>query len=108
MKKAIVIGLLILTLSLSPLFSGMIRMAKADSVIGTTIVVSKGPYKDLFDPDTTAVSVRFNPLITFSRSRISPLSRSISLLLCSPCKRIWDKCLVLGLLVVKNSFLNAS
>jgi YVTN family beta-propeller protein len=29
----------------------MIRIAMADSVIGNPIVVSKGPYKDLFNPD---------------------------------------------------------
>jgi DNA-binding beta-propeller fold protein YncE len=51
MKNAILVGLLILMLSLSGFFSGMIRMAKADSVIGNPIVVSNGPYKDLFDPD---------------------------------------------------------
>jgi YVTN family beta-propeller protein len=44
-------------LSLSGLFSGMIRMAKADSVIGNPIDVSKGPYKDLFDPDNGLVYV---------------------------------------------------
>jgi YVTN family beta-propeller protein len=51
MKKAILVGLLILSLSLSGLSSGMIRIAVADSVIGNPIVVSKGPYKDLFNPD---------------------------------------------------------
>lgn len=45
---------------------------------------------------------------TLSLSRISPSILSILLLLWSPCERIWAICPVLGLLIVKNSFLNAS
>lgn len=51
MKQAILVGLLILSLILSGLSLGMVRIAMADSVIGNPIVVSKGPYKDLFNPD---------------------------------------------------------
>jgi YVTN family beta-propeller protein len=57
MKKAVLVGLLILSLSLSGLSSGMIRMAKADSVIGNPIPVGSGPYNDLFDPDNGNVYV---------------------------------------------------
>jgi YVTN family beta-propeller protein len=57
MRSAIFVGLLILALIFSTVSSGIIKMEKADSVIGNPIVVSKGPYRDLFDPDNGLIYV---------------------------------------------------
>lgn len=60
MRSTILVGLLILVLIFSTVSSGIIRMVKADSVIGSPIVVSKAPYRDLFDPDNGLIYVAGN------------------------------------------------
>lgn len=57
MRSTTFVGLLISGLIFSAVPSGIIGVAKADSVIDNPIVVSKGPYRDLFDPDNGLIYV---------------------------------------------------
>jgi len=57
MRSTIVVGLLIFVLIFSTVSFGIIRMVRADLVIGNPIVASKGPHRDLFDPDNGLIYV---------------------------------------------------
>ena len=57
MKNVVFAIILIATLIIPILNSGLIKRALADSVIGNPIPVGSGPYKDTFDPDNGDIYV---------------------------------------------------